>query len=151
MRMIDLKGKTILVTGGSRGIGEAIVRAVAASGAKVLLHYARSRAAAEKIQSEIGPDRCKLIEADLGEVEAASDLWWKATELTSRIDALVNNAGIFEPIAIEASPGTWRDAWARVLQVNLHAPAELCKLAIPHFREHGGGKIINVASRAAHR
>ena len=54
--MIDLSGKTVLVTGGSRGIGEAIVRAVAAAGANVLLHYARSRGAAETIQKAIGPD-----------------------------------------------------------------------------------------------
>ena len=63
--MIDLSGKTVLVTGGSRGIGEAIVRAVAAAGGKVLLHYVKSRAAAEKIQTAIGRDVCQLIPADL--------------------------------------------------------------------------------------
>jgi len=64
---------------------------------------------------------------------------------------IVNNAGIFEPVSVDADTDAWNHAWDRVLRVNLHAPAELCKLAIPHFRTHGGGKIINVASRAAHR
>jgi NAD(P)-dependent dehydrogenase (short-subunit alcohol dehydrogenase family) len=149
--MIDLSGKTVLVTGGSRGIGEAIVRAVAAAGANVLLHYGKSRGAAEAIQNAIGRDSCRLIEADLGEVTAAADLWRVATAAAPRIDVLVNNAGIFEAVPVDAPSEAWRRAWAHVMQVNLYAPAELCKLAIPHFRTHGGGKLINVASRAAHR
>lgn len=149
--MIDLKGKTVLVTGGSRGIGAAIVRSVAGAGGKVLLHYGRSRDAATAIQAEIGRDACILIEADLGAEGAAERLWQAATTAAPRIEVLINNAGIFEPAPIEMADAAWREAWGRVLQVNLYAPAELCKLAIPHFRKHGGGKIINVASRAAHR
>lgn len=149
--MIDLGGKTVLVTGGSRGIGAAMVRAIAGAGATVLLHYGRSREAAEAVRDAVGHAECKLIQADLAEAEAASGLWRAATEAADRIDVLVNNAGIFEAVPIDASAEAWRSAWFRVLQVNLHAPAELCKLAIPHFRTHGGGKIINVASRAAHR
>jgi NAD(P)-dependent dehydrogenase (short-subunit alcohol dehydrogenase family) len=149
--MIDLGGKTVLVTGGSRGIGAAIVRAVAAAGASVLLHYGRSRDAAEAIRNAIGPETCRLIHADLGDVNAAADLWRAATKAAPRIDVLINNAGIFEPITVDAPSDAWHTAWARVMQVNLYAPAELCKLAIPHFRAQGGGKIINIASRAAHR
>jgi 3-oxoacyl-[acyl-carrier protein] reductase len=145
--MIDLKGKTVLVTGGSRGIGEAIVRAVAAAGGDVLLHYGKSRAAAEAIRDAIRPATCHLLQADLGEAGAPASLWRAATAAAARIDVVVNNAGIFEPVSVEA----WSLAWERVLRVNLHAPAELSKLAIPHFRAHGGGKIINIASRAAHR
>lgn len=149
--MVDLKGKTILVTGGSRGIGAAIVRAVAGAGGKVLLHYGKSRDAAAAIQAEIGHGACELLEADLGAAGAADRLWQAATAAAPRIHALINNAGIFEPAPIDMAGEAWRQAWARVMQVNLYAPAELCKLAIPHFRGHGGGKIINIASRAAHR
>jgi 3-oxoacyl-[acyl-carrier protein] reductase len=149
--MIDLSGKTVLVTGGSRGIGEAIVRAVAAAGGNVLLHYARSRAAAEKIQNAIGREFCHLIAADLGDVDAPAGLWRAATAAAPRIDVLINNAGIFEVAPIDAPSEAWRHAWAHVMQVNLYSPADLCKLAIPHFLAHGGGKIINVASRAAQR
>lgn len=149
--MIELGGKTILVTGGSRGIGAAIVRAVAGAGADVLLHYGKNRAAAEAIQGEIGHQRCCLIETDLAQPDAAAALWQRASEAAVRIDVVINNAGIFEPVPIDSTAEEWRSAWARVMQVNLYAPAELSKLAIAHFRAQGGGKIINVASRAAHR
>lgn len=149
--MIDLRGKTVLVTGGSRGIGEAIVRAVAAQGAKVLLHYGKSRAPAEAIRNAIGRDSCELIQADLGTIEAPTYLWREATAAGSRIDVLVNNAGIFDVTPIDVPIDAWQRSWAHVMQVNLTAPAELCRLAVAHFRKHGGGRIINVASRAAHR
>ncbi|MGE0007749.1 MAG: SDR family NAD(P)-dependent oxidoreductase [Parvibaculaceae bacterium] len=149
--MIDLDGKTILVTGGSRGIGAAIVRAAAGAGATVLLHYARSRAAAEAIRDEIGSASCRLLAADLAEADAASALWRAAEAHVPRIDVLVNNAGIFAPAPIAAPMADWRKTFARVMQVNLTAPAELCKLAVAHFRERDGGKIVNIASRAAHR
>ena len=112
--MIDLGGKTVLVTGGSRGIGEAIIRAVAAAGANVLLHYGNSRGAAKTIQRAVGADVCQLIQTDLGEVEAATDLWRAATATASRIDVLVNNAGIYETTPIEAPSDDWRRTWARV-------------------------------------
>ena len=101
--MFDLKGKTVLVTGGSRGIGEAIVRAVAAAGGDVLLHYATSRGAAEIIQGDIRPATCHLLQADLGEEGAPAALWQAATAAASRIDVVVNNAGIFEPVSVDAS------------------------------------------------
>ena len=64
---------------------------------------------------------------------------------------LVNIAGIFEGVAVDVSDDEWDAAWARTLQVNLQATASLCRLAINHFRERGGGRIVNVASRAAYR
>lgn len=146
-----LDGKTILVTGGSRGIGAAMVRALAEAGAKVLLHYGRSRAAAESIRIEIGAAQCTLLESDLAAADGAAKLWRAAEAAAPRINVLINNAGIFEPTPVDLDLAAWQANWARVMQVNLYAPAELCKLAIPHFRKHGGGKIVNVASRAAHR
>jgi NAD(P)-dependent dehydrogenase (short-subunit alcohol dehydrogenase family) len=149
--MTDLKGKTVLVTGGSRGIGAAIVRAVAGADATVLLHYGKSREAAEAIRNEIGPSSCHLLAADLAQADAATALWRDAEATASRIDVLVNNAGIFVPAPIATPMADWQRAFAQVMQVNLTAPAQLCKMAVAHFRETGGGKIINIASRAAHR
>ncbi len=148
--MFDLSGKTVLVTGGSRGIGAAAVSAIAAAGGEVLLHYGKNRELAERICETIG-SRCHILGADLNLPHAAAELWRGALSIASRIDVLVNNAGTYESAPLDASAERWRAAWARVMQVNLYAPAELSRLAIAHFREQGGGKIINVASRAAHR
>jgi 3-oxoacyl-[acyl-carrier protein] reductase len=149
--MTNLAGKTVLVTGGSRGIGAAVARAVGESGGRVLVHYARNRSAADAVRRDIGAERCHLIQADLAVPGEADRLWAAAMSAAARIDVLVNNAGIFEDVRVDDPIEDWRAAWARVLQVNLLAPADLCRAAILHFREHGGGKIINVASRAAFR
>ena len=149
--MIDLTGKTILVTGGSRGIGAAIVRAVRAAGATVVLHYGQSDAAALAMQDAVGADRCHLIKADLAEPGSAARIWRDATAAAGPVDALVNNAGIFESAPLDMELEAWRAAWARVLQVNLISPAELCRHAINDYRGRGGGRIVNVSSRAAFR
>src|SRR5262245_62034364 len=125
--MINLKGKNVLVTGGSRGIGAAIARAIASAGGHVLLHYAKSPGAAEKVRDEIGTQNCHLLQADLEHINAPVELWQAATKAAPRIDVLINNAGIFEPVDLEGDMAAWRSAWTRVLQVNLQAPAELCK------------------------
>ena len=88
--MIDLQDKTVLVTGGARGIGAAIARAVGAAGATVLLHYGRSEAAAEALREAIGADRCHLIQADLADPEAPAALWRSAREVAMRFNLVVN-------------------------------------------------------------
>jgi NAD(P)-dependent dehydrogenase (short-subunit alcohol dehydrogenase family) len=68
-----------------------------------------------------------------------------------RIHAVVNNAGIRTEISIEADPLEWRAAWQKEFQVNVFAAADLCKEAIRHFKAEGGGRIVNMASRAGQR
>jgi 3-oxoacyl-[acyl-carrier protein] reductase len=149
--VIDLRGKCVLVTGGSRGIGAAIARAIGGAGGRVLLHYAKDQAAAEAVQAELGAGNCNLLQADLAEEGAADDLWQRARAVADRIDVLVNNAGVFDAAPVEAPLAEWQAAWRRVLQINLLSPADLCRAAILDFRDWGGGKIINVSSRAAFR
>jgi NAD(P)-dependent dehydrogenase (short-subunit alcohol dehydrogenase family) len=129
----------ILVTGSTRGIGLAIAQALTAKGARVAGH---GRADA--------PD---VIGADLALPGSADALWDAAlARLDGRIDVLVNNAGVFEPIAVEAEADAWQAAWARTLQINLQASADLSRRAILHWQERGGGgRIVNIASRAAYR
>ena len=128
--------RNILVTGTSRGIGKAIVAAL--HGHNVLGHSSR------------GGDG--QAAADLDSPGAAEALWAEALErLGGRIDVLVNNAGIFEAAPLDQPHGGWVAAWERTLRVNLTASAELCRLAVLHFRERGGGRIVNIASRAAYR
>ena len=128
--------RNILVTGTSRGIGKSILEAL--QGHNVVGHGSREG------DGQIG--------ADLDQPGAAERLWEEALErLGGRIDVLVNNAGIFEAAPIDQPHGDWVGAWERTMRVNLTASAELCRLAVLHFREHGGGRIVNVASRAAYR
>ncbi|MEO7365071.1 MAG: SDR family oxidoreductase [Sphingomicrobium sp.] len=128
----------ILVTGASRGIGAAAFALLQSTGHRVAGH------------STLGSDT--MIAADLADSDAPRTLWNAALDrLGGRIDVLVNNAGIYEAIADDAAEAKWHAGWARTLAINLQAPADLNRLAIAHFRSAGGGRIVNVASRAAYR
>ena len=129
----------ILATGTSRGIGRAIVDRFAADDVRIVGHATTP-----------GPDR---IAADLAMPAGATALWNSAMDrLDGRIDILINNAGIFEAAPIDLPQQDWSDAWARTMQVNLAAAADLCRHAVLHFRDRpAGGRIVNVASRAAYR
>jgi NAD(P)-dependent dehydrogenase (short-subunit alcohol dehydrogenase family) len=149
--MKDCSGKVVLVTGGSRGIGAATVRALADAGAEVVLHYGRSRDRAEALADEVGRERCTLVRADLDDETAMPGLWRDALAWKGRIDVLVNNAGIYVPGAIDDDFETWAEVWSRVLRVNLASAAHLCREAVRHYRGRDGGIIVNIASRAAFR
>ena len=149
--MDDLNGKTVLVTGGSRGIGGAIARGMANDGANVIVHYCRDPGAAKAMAETLGEDRCLLVRADFEDDAQIARLWEHATAWKGRVDVLVNNAGIFEPMPLAAPEADWLACWRRTLQVNLVAAAQLCRAAISHFRDSGGGILINIASRAAFR
>jgi len=128
----------ILLTGASRGIGAATLETLTATGHKVAGHSTRGGNG--------------LIAGDLADPASPNLIWQTALDQHGgRIDVVVNNAGIYEEISDDASDDEWHAAWARTLAVNLQAAADLCRLAVRHFREHGGGRIVNVASRAAFR
>ena len=93
-----------------------------------------------------------LVAGDLTDPEAPARIWADAADrLGSKIDVLINNAGIYEGVADDASDEDWHSGWARTMAINLQAPADLSRLAIAHFRQNGGGRIVNVSSRAAFR
>ena len=129
----------LLVTGASRGLGRALFDARDARGVRVVGHASTERDA--------------MIGADLADPAAADRVWDAALErLDGRIDGLVNNAGVFEPIPVDADPAAWRAAWERTLQINLRASADLCRRAVLHWRSRSAhGRIVNIASRAAYR
>jgi 3-oxoacyl-[acyl-carrier protein] reductase len=122
----------ILLTGASRGIGKAIQDALKTRGAKVL--------------------GLSNADGDLADPTIPSGIWRDALDrLDGRIDALVNNAGIFQANPLDAGEVEWLDNWERTMAVNLTASAQFCRHAVLHMQETGGGRILNIASRAAHR
>jgi 3-oxoacyl-[acyl-carrier protein] reductase len=147
---IDLKGTHALVTGGSSGIGEGIVRLLAGSGAAVALHYNTGADRAAEIAGELGSSvRC--FEADLSDPMNAAGLFDEVIEAFGAVDVLVNNAGLGISAPQEIALAEWIDIWKRTLAVNLTSAGVLCYKAINHFKTRSGGRIIHVASRAAFR
>jgi len=149
--MIKLNGKIAIVTGGSRGIGAATVRQWVGAGGRAIIHYSSSRAAAEELAEEVGRDSTTLVQADVMSVEDTEQLWRKSLKKWNRIDVLVNNAGIYEVNDLDWDLDRWLAGWRRTQRLNLESAAQLCRAALPHFIANGGGVIVNVASRAAHR
>lgn len=130
----------ILITGSTRGIGAATLEQLKATGARIVGHGTRAGSEDQ-------------IATDLSIAGAAEALWQEALDrLEGRIDVLINNAGIYQPVSVGESIEVWNACWRRTLQINLQAAADLCRCAVSHFRaREGGGRIVNVASRAAHR
>lgn len=151
MTLIDLQGKTVLVTGGSRGIGEVIARTLHRAGASVLLHYGQGEIEANQIAAELGHERIALVQADLSVPRAALALWQQALAWRGQINAVVNNAATMPAASITYDWERWSVAWQETLQVNLVAMADLCREAIRHFQAQDGGTLVNLASRAAFR
>ncbi len=147
---IDLSDQKVLVTGASRGIGRAIAEQLAASGAEVAIHYHRNAQAAQQVASQCGPG-ATVFQADLSIPKETLQLFEKVVAHFGSITALVNNAGISIGAAVEDDDATFSDVWSRTMLVNLHATGLLCKKAINHFCDGPGGRIVNIASRAAFR
>ena len=147
---IKLKNQHVLVTGGSRGIGKAIVYSLVEAGARVAVHYFKSEEAIKKMESELGSD-VSFFKADLEDALEVNSLFNEVRNSFGKIDTIVNNAGIAINSNINDEEVKWLDDWLKTMDVNLNAVGLLCKKAINHFLEIGGGRIINIASRAAHR
>ncbi|HWQ52077.1 MAG TPA: SDR family oxidoreductase [Bryobacteraceae bacterium] len=140
-----LEGAFAVVTGAGRGLGKEIARALVAGGATVLL-AGRSAERMARVCSELG-GRTAYAAVDLECADAAERLMARARELSPRLDVLVNNAAIQGPIG-----ALWENAtgeWQRTIRVNLMAPVELCRLAVPWMAEGGGGSIVNLAGGGA--
>jgi NAD(P)-dependent dehydrogenase (short-subunit alcohol dehydrogenase family) len=139
-----------LVTGSTSGIGEAVVRRLAADGMRVVVHSGRSRERGERIAAEVGGS---YVQADLAdEAEARALVETVLARHGGRLDVLVNNAGISRPIPHADLAAATPEVWRELLEVNLIAPWVLCTAALPALREApGGGAIVNITSHAGVR
>lgn len=147
-----LKDKTVLVTGGSRGIGQAIAIAMAKEGAKVILHYNKNNIAAEETLARMEGSKHVLIQADLSDPEAVHEMVEQLLKEHAPIEILVNNAGIYEEAdMLELSYEEFREYFSNTMNTNLVGPANLSFLLIKDMVQRGGGRIINITSRGAFR
>ncbi len=143
MPATQLNGKVAIVTGGSRGIGLAITRALVAGGARVVVS-GRDARALEEVRASLG-DAVTTVSGDVAEAGVAEALVSAATETFGGLDILINNAGVgrFAPVA-DMSP----EDWHRLIATNLTGVFLCTHVAIPALRRRKGGWIINISSLA---
>lgn len=146
--MFDFTGRTVVVTGASRGIGEAAARHLAALGAHVVL-AARSRERVDAVAAEIvsAGGTATAVACDVAQAADVAAVIDAAVAATGRLDVLVNNAGLIDPIArlADSDPG----AWSAIVDVNLKGVYHGLRFAIPQMLAQGGGTVINISSGAA--
>ena len=143
---MSVSGKTVMITGASRGIGEAAARIFAEAGANVVL-TARGLDRIAAIAGEIG-DRALAVPCDVSDFAAVEAAVAKAAEAFGPIDVLINNAGAIEPIAHLSVSDP--EAWGHVVDINLKGVYYGMRAVLPGMIERGSGTILTVSSGAAH-
>ncbi|MGI9542452.1 MAG: SDR family NAD(P)-dependent oxidoreductase [Cyclobacteriaceae bacterium] len=147
---VDLTNKNVLVTGASRGIGKAIATHMSEAGAGVALHYNTQTEQAHQLASQLD-NKALVFQADLADPNQAVELFDQVVATMGHLNVIVNNAGIAISSSLEKEDQAWMQDWNDTMQVNLNTTALLCKKAVTHFEQQGGGRIINISSRAAFR
>ncbi len=149
---MDFNDKTVLVTGGTRGIGAAISRAFAEAGAKVALNYRGDESSARKTLEELPGSGHQLFKADIGKATECQSLVENVYHAFGKVEVLVNNAGIHERHPLErVDYENWNRIFQETFDVNLLAPARLMYLVASRMKADGGGNIVNISSRGAFR
>ena len=147
---IDLSNKTILLTGANSGIGNAIAQELLNAGAKVALHFNSNSDGASKLKEQFS-DQCELFQADFNNVNETIKLFEDVLSWGDTLDVLINNAGTAIMNSVNLDDETWIKNWNTIMNINLLAAGVLSKKALEHFKTRNGGRIINIASRAAFR
>ncbi|WP_293573876.1 SDR family oxidoreductase [Phaeobacter sp.] len=143
---MDIKGKTVVITGASRGIGADTARVFASEGANVAL-LARSADSLASLTEEIGGNAL-AVACDVSDHGSVGDAFRKIQAEFGKIDVLINNAGVVDPIAslADAEPS----AWSQLIDINIKGVFYGMRAAVPLMKENGGGTILTVSSGAAH-
>jgi 3-oxoacyl-[acyl-carrier protein] reductase len=147
---IDLGQKIVLVTGGSRGIGKAIVKMFAEAGADVAFTYNADKASARQVETAVKKlgRRCMMLKTSVSSRKQVRHAVRKIMSKFGRIDVLVNNAGIWKYGAI----GKMTEAqWDETLDINLKGMFLFTNEVVPAMKKQGNGRIINIASTAGQR
>ncbi|MDZ7701578.1 MAG: SDR family NAD(P)-dependent oxidoreductase [Halobacteriales archaeon] len=147
----ELEGRTAMVTGSAKGVGRAILLALAEAGASVAVHYHSSEGPARETATaalERGAPTTTLTQGDVTDPEAVDGLFDSVEETLGPVDVLVNNVGDFAPVRWdELDYATWN----RVLETNLNGTYLCSKRALGPMREAGWGRIVNIGYAGADR
>lgn len=147
---LQLRDRVAIVTGGSRGIGRAVVDRLAEMGAHIVVNYLRDKAAAD---AAVDSARDKGVEvlavrADVSKLGDAERLISETVQRFKRIDILICNAGIWEGAAVEKIS---EELWDRTMDINLKGTWTVCRAAIPVMKQQRSGRIVIVSSTAGQR
>jgi NAD(P)-dependent dehydrogenase (short-subunit alcohol dehydrogenase family) len=144
---LELKDKVAIVTGGSQGIGKAAALRLAAEGASVVI-AARGRELLDQVALEIraAGGRAAAVQADVSRAEDCARLVAEAVKAFGRLDILINNAGTSATGEFESVTD---DIWQADFELKLFAAIRLARLAIPHMKQQGGGRIVNITNIGA--
>ena len=147
---LALTDRVALVTGGSRGIGKAVVALLASCGAHVAVNYVRDEAAASATVEIARAQGVKAlaVQADVSQVDEAERLIQQTIEHFGKIDFLICNAGIWEGDAVEAIS---EELWDKTLDINLKGTWSVCRAAVPFMKKQRFGRIVIVSSTAGQR
>ena len=143
---MSIAGKTVIITGASRGIGEAAAEVFAEAGAKVAL-LARGADAIEAIAARIGPS-AMAIPCDVSRFEDVAGAIESAEAAFGPTEVLINNAGVVEPVSHLATSDP--DAWGKVIDINLKGVYYGMRAVMPGMIARGHGSILTISSGAAH-
>jgi NAD(P)-dependent dehydrogenase (short-subunit alcohol dehydrogenase family) len=151
MDSLPFLGKTVLITGASRGLGRTMAAAFWQQGADVFL-LARSEENLAAICNQLagdsaGDQRAGFLPVDLAAPEAPARIFASFREFSSKLDVLVNNAAILGPVG-PVDENDW-EQWQHAIQINLLAPVALCRLAVRQMKAQGGGAIVNLSGGGA--
>ncbi|MGB9700811.1 MAG: SDR family NAD(P)-dependent oxidoreductase [Thermodesulfobacteriota bacterium] len=142
-----LHGKVALVTGAARGIGQAILLALAQNGAEVIVNDLLEKEGQETVRAAQGLGvRAFFAKADVSKELEVKEMFSVVYEHFGQVDILVNNAGVGSPLMVEDMP---YEIWQKVIDTNLNAAFLCCKQVIPRMQERRYGRIINISSIAA--
>ena len=143
--------KTALVTGGSRGIGRAVVELLAARGFRVMFSYRENRAGADEVVAAVAGagGQAQAVQADAADPQTAPQVVQSVIDAWGRLDVLVNNAGTHLPgVTLADTPP---DEWDRIIRTNLYGPFYLVQSVLPVMRARGSGCIVNISSNVTQR
>jgi len=149
---IDYRGKTVLVTGSSSGIGRAIAQAFAESNATVAVHYHSNKNGGKETLNSLTGEGHIVVQGDISQPDEASRIVEEVVTGLDRMDILVNNAALIEQFNFDdLSYEEWVSVWDRTLGANLLGHTNVTFCAAKQMKAQGGGKIVNISSRGAFR